>query len=60
MSRRMFSTTCYLDEEQLEKLRELSDRTKVSVAEYVRQGVELALAEHERRAGIIFSREDQR
>ena len=39
----MISTTCYLEEEQVEQLRLLADRTKVSAAEWVRQGIELAL-----------------
>ncbi|MCK5689980.1 ribbon-helix-helix domain-containing protein [Myxococcota bacterium] len=37
------STTVYLEQEQLEMLRELHSRTKVPVAEYIRQGVTMIL-----------------
>ena len=40
------STTCYIRPEQLEKLRELSRKTGVSMAEYVRQGIEKVLERH--------------
>jgi hypothetical protein len=59
MPRRMVSTTAYLEADQVDKLRLLSERTKVPVAEYVRQGIDLALAAREPEAGIISTREDR-
>ena len=41
------STTVYLEQEQLEMLRELHSRTKVPVAEYIRQGVTMILETHQ-------------
>jgi len=38
--------TVYLTETQLEKLKELRTRTKVPVAEYVREAVDLILKAH--------------
>lgn len=43
MGRRMHATTVYLEADQVDLLRLLSERTKVPVAEYVRQGIDLAL-----------------
>ena len=40
------SMTVYLTETQLEKLKELRTRTKVPVAEYVREAVDLILKAH--------------
>ena len=40
------STTVYLTRSQLEKLKLLHERTKVPVAEYIRQGVELVLKQN--------------
>ena len=40
------SMTVYLTKTQLEKLKELRVRTKVPVAEYVREAIDLALKEH--------------
>lgn len=37
------STTVYLTKSQLEKLKQLHERTKVPVAEYIRQGIDLVL-----------------
>jgi hypothetical protein len=37
------ATTCYIRRDQAENLKLLSHRTKVPVAEYIRQGVELVL-----------------
>lgn len=42
------STTIYITEEQDKALKELRDETKVPVAEYIRQGIDLVLAEHGR------------
>lgn len=43
MSRRKISTTVYLTPEQDAALKALSARTKVPMAEYVRQGVDMLL-----------------
>lgn len=49
MARRKVSTTVYLTPEQDASLKALSARTKVPVAEYVRQGIDLVLAKYEDR-----------
>ena len=46
---RKTTTTIYLTEEQQTLLKELSQRSKVPVAEYIRQGVDLILKKHARR-----------
>ena len=43
MSRKKISTTVYITSEQLDKLKVLNDKTKVPVAEYIRQGIDLVL-----------------
>lgn len=43
MARKKISTTVYMTEEQCEKLKLLNQRTKVPVAEYIRQGIDLVL-----------------
>lgn len=43
MARKKVSTTVYITPEQCELLKQLHDRTKVPVAEYVRQGIDLVL-----------------
>jgi predicted DNA-binding protein len=40
------STTVYLTPEQLEKLKLLREETKVPVAEFIREGVELILEKY--------------
>jgi hypothetical protein len=40
------STTVYITRAQAEKLKELHARTKVPIAEYIRQGIDLVLKEH--------------
>jgi hypothetical protein len=45
--RRKVATTVYLEHEQREQLRALSERTRVPVATYVRDGVALVIAQHE-------------
>lgn len=37
------STTVYITQGQAEKLRQLHERTKVPVAEFIRQGIDLIL-----------------
>jgi hypothetical protein len=46
MSRKKISTTVYITPEQDEALKRLNARTKVPVAEYIRQGIELVLAKY--------------
>lgn len=46
VSDKKISTTVYLTPEQHARLKQLHARTKVPVAEYIRQGIELILAEH--------------
>ena len=46
MARRKISTTVYVTPEQDELLKALSGRTKVPVAEYIRQGIDVILARH--------------
>ncbi len=43
MPRKKISTTIYITPEQNEALKLLNDRTKVPVAEYIRQGIDLVL-----------------
>ncbi len=43
MSRKKISTTIYITEDQNEKLKLLNKKTKVPVAEYIRQGIDLVL-----------------
>lgn len=46
MARKKLSTTVYLTAEQDAALKELSAKTKVPAAEYIRQGIDLILAKH--------------
>ena len=46
MARRKVATTVYLEAEQDRQLEALADRTQVSVASYIREGVDLVLAAH--------------
>lgn len=43
------STTVYLAPEQLDALKRLSARTRVPIAEYIREGVDLVLDRHQAR-----------
>ena len=43
MSRKKISTTIYVTPEQSERLRVLHERTKVPVAVYIREGIDLVL-----------------
>lgn len=51
MSRRKVSTTIYITEEQNEALKRLNEQTKVPVAEYIRQGIDMILARHQEQMG---------
>lgn len=46
MARKKISTTIYITPEQDEKLKLLNRKTKVPVAEYIRQGIDLILEQH--------------
>ncbi len=43
MPRKKISTTVYITPEQMERLKLLHDRTRVPVAEYIRQGIDMVL-----------------
>jgi predicted DNA-binding protein len=47
MARKKISTTIYITPEQNEKLKLLHERTKVPVAVYIREGIDLVLERHE-------------
>lgn len=47
MARKKVSTTVYIEPEQAERLKLLHERTKVPVAVYIREGIELVLAKYE-------------
>lgn len=47
MARKKVSTTVYLDAEQDQRLKLLNERTKVPIAVYIREGIDLALAKYE-------------
>jgi hypothetical protein len=46
MSRKKISTTVYITPEQNDRLKALHDRSKVPVAEYIRQGIDLVLEKY--------------
>jgi predicted DNA-binding protein len=43
MARKKISTTVYITPEQAERLKLLHERTRVPVAEYIRQGIDMVL-----------------
>ena len=47
MARKKVSTTIYIEPEQLEQLKLLNERTKVPMAEYIREGIDLVLSKHQ-------------
>ena len=47
--RKKVSTTVYLTGDQLRALKALSERTRVPVAEYIREGVDMVLERHGRK-----------
>jgi predicted DNA-binding protein len=47
MSRRKVSTTIYITPEQADRLKLLHERTKVPIAVYIREGIELVLKHYE-------------
>ena len=46
MGRKKISTTIYITPEQNERLKLLNERTRVPVAEYIRQGIDLVLEKY--------------
>jgi predicted DNA-binding protein len=46
MARKKISTTIYITAEQNERLKLLNQKTKVPVAEYIRQGIDLVLEKY--------------
>lgn len=46
MARKKISTTVYITPEQSERLKLLHERTRVPVAEYIRQGIDLVLDQY--------------
>jgi predicted DNA-binding protein len=46
MPRKKISTTVYITPDQNERLKLLHERTKVPVAEYIRQGIDLVLEKY--------------
>ncbi len=46
MARKKISTTIYITPEQNELLKLLNQKTKVPVAEYIRQGIDLILQKY--------------
>jgi predicted DNA-binding protein len=46
MARKKISTTIYITPEQNENLKLLHERTKVPIAVYIREGIDLVLKEH--------------
>lgn len=46
MSRKKLSTTVYITEEQNEQLKKLNDKTKVPIAEFIRQGIDMVLEKY--------------
>jgi hypothetical protein len=47
MSRKKVSTTIYITPEQADHLRMLHERTKVPIAVYIREGIDLVLKHYE-------------
>jgi len=47
MARKKISTTVYITPEQNDRLKLLHERTKVPVAVYIREGIDLVLERHE-------------
>jgi predicted DNA-binding protein len=46
LARKKISTTVYITPEQDERLKLLHERTKVPVAEYIRQGIDMVLDQY--------------
>ncbi|MBX7148356.1 ribbon-helix-helix domain-containing protein [bacterium] len=48
MSRKKISTTVYITEEQNELLKALNEKTKVPIAEFIRQGIDMILEKNKK------------
>lgn len=46
MERKKISTTVYITPEQDSSLKQLNKKTKVPIAEYIREGIDLVLEKH--------------
>ncbi len=46
MARKKISTTVYITSEQNERLKLLHERTKVPIAVFIREGIDLVLEQH--------------
>ena len=46
MARKKISTTVYITQEQNDQLKLLNKKTKVPVAEYIREGIDMVLEKH--------------
>lgn len=47
MARKKISTTIYITPEQNERLKLLNERTKVPIAVYIREGIDMVLEKHQ-------------
>jgi predicted DNA-binding protein len=47
MARKKISTTIYITPEQNERLKLLNQRTKVPIAVYIREGIDMVLDKHQ-------------
>ena len=59
MARKKISTTVYITQEQSEQLKLLHKKTKVPVAEYIREGIDLVLEKHKQHLPGQISFEDR-
>jgi predicted DNA-binding protein len=46
MDRKKISTTVYITQDQNHLLKQLNQKTKVPIAEYIREGIDLVLEKH--------------
>ena len=46
MDRKKISTTVYITQEQNQLLKQLNQKTKVPIAEYIREGIDLVFEKH--------------
>jgi hypothetical protein len=61
MASKKITTTVYITEEQNHLLKELNRRTKVPVAEFIREGIDMVLEKHkERLPGQLDLRREDR
>ena len=60
MPRKKVSTTIYITPEQNERLKALNEKTKVPVAEYIRQGIDLVLEKYRSHLPGQLTFEDRR